>query len=137
MSVPRVSANTASFNKKTLFSAARWITSSARSMAAVPIRATWLSHGAFGNRNKGTDLGSVASETGQLTRFFNPREDRWSDHFRIDGPLIVPITAIGEVTVKILGFNSKERVLERRALVEVNRYPSEAALRLAVDRGAS
>ena len=91
---------------------------------------------AFCNRNKGTDLGSVVSGTGQLTRFFNPRDDRWSDHFRIDGPLIVPSTAIGEVTVKILGFNSKERVLERRALVEVHRYPSEAALRLADDRDA-
>jgi len=92
---------------------------------------------AFCNRNKGTDLGSIASVTGQLTRFFNPREDRWSDHFRIDGPLIVSRTAIGEVTIKILGFNSKERVLERSALVQINRYPSEAALRLADDRGAS
>lgn len=91
----------------------------------------------FCNRNKGTDLGSIAAATGKLTRFFNPREDRWSDHFRIDGPLIVSRTAIGEVTIKILGFNSKERVLERSALAEINRYPSEVALRLADDRDAS
>lgn len=37
------------------------------------------------NRFKGTDLGSLDPETGQLTPFFNPRAQRWAEHFRLDG----------------------------------------------------
>src|SRR5690606_10781461 len=51
------------------------------------------------NRYKGTDIGSV-SASGYLSRFFNPRTDIWSTHFRIrrDG-VISPVTEIGEVTI--------------------------------------
>ena len=86
--------------------------------------------GTFCNRFKGTDLESIASETGQLTRFFNPRADRWSEHFRLDGVRIVPRTAIGEATARILGFNALGRLRERSALIGVGRYPSTAARRL-------
>ena len=85
---------------------------------------------AFCNRFKGTDLGSIASETGQLTPFFNPRADRWSEHFRLEGARIVPRTAVGEVTVRLLGFNAVDRIEERSALSHVGRYPSTAARRL-------
>lgn len=37
---------------------------------------------AFCNRHKGSDIGSIVWETGELTRFFNPRTDRWADHFQ-------------------------------------------------------
>ncbi len=46
----------------------------------------------FCNRSKGSDLGSISPTTGELTRFFNPRIDRWSDHFALAGALIVPKT---------------------------------------------
>ncbi|MEG3841963.1 HNH endonuclease [Microcoleus sp. herbarium14] len=36
------------------------------------------------NRFKGTDLGSIDPETQQLTPFFNPHLQKWSDHFRLD-----------------------------------------------------
>src|SRR4051812_34630670 len=38
----------------------------------------------FCNRFKGSDLGSISLQSGQLCRFFNPRVDRWSDHFSLD-----------------------------------------------------
>jgi len=86
---------------------------------------------AFCNRAKGSDIGSIAVSTGQYTRFFSPRSDRWSDHFRLQGVIIDPLTAEGEVTVAILDFNRAERVLERLTLAERGRYPpSEAAKRL-------
>ena len=47
------------------------------------------------NRFKGTDLGSLDPETGQLTPFFNPRTQRWAEHFRLDGARIVPLTPEG------------------------------------------
>ena len=35
------------------------------------------------NRAKGSDVGSV-STSGEFTRFFNPRTDRWAEHFRLE-----------------------------------------------------
>jgi 5-methylcytosine-specific restriction endonuclease McrA len=35
---------------------------------------------AFCNRHKGSDIGSI-SEPGEFSRFFNPRTDRWAEHF--------------------------------------------------------
>lgn len=83
---------------------------------------------AFCNRAKGTDVGSVTA-AGQFCRFFNPRIDRWSDHFVLNGFRIVPRSDIGEVTASILGFNSLDRLLEREELAQNGRYPSAAALR--------
>lgn len=49
----------------------------------------------FCDRHKGTDVGSILAESGDFIRFFNPRQDRWSHHFRLDGALIKPVTDIG------------------------------------------
>lgn len=85
----------------------------------------------FCNRAKGTDLGSIAKISGDLVRFFNPRVDRWSEHFRLSGARIESLTNIGEVTSRIFGFNSVERLLEREALRVARRFPcAEAAARL-------
>jgi HNH endonuclease len=80
------------------------------------------------NRNKGSDLESMYGPSGQLVRFFHPRLDHWADHFALHGALIEALTAIGEVTVRILGFNSEERLQERHGLIEQGRYPPPAAL---------
>jgi hypothetical protein len=82
----------------------------------------------FCNRAKGTDIGSIASSTGQFTRFYNPRTDRWADHFRLNGVVIEYHTPIGEATAGILGFNAPERLLERATLHAIGRYPSQQAL---------
>lgn len=85
----------------------------------------------FCNRNKGSDLGSIFAPTGELVRFFNPRIDRWAHHFRLNGVMIEFLTAIGEVTVRILQFNENDRLLERQVLVSVGRYPvGEALIRI-------
>ena len=81
------------------------------------------------NLQKGTDLGSIVWRTGELVRFFNPRRDFWGEHFRLDEAVIQPLTDIGEVTARIFEFNSDDRLVERQALIAVDRYPSEAALR--------
>ena len=82
----------------------------------------------FCNRQKGSDIGSISQETGEFSRFFNPRIDRWSEHFRLEGPIIQPQTDIGEVTVRILEFNHSDRLLERQTLMAVGRYPTASAL---------
>src|SRR5215203_1895953 len=78
------------------------------------------------NRNKGSDLGSIAEKSKLLIRFFNPRTDNWFEHFRLSEGLIEPLTEIGEVTIKVLGFNDLERILERKGLIEIGYYPPES-----------
>jgi hypothetical protein len=68
------------------------------------------------NRFKGSDLGSIDPETQQLTPFFHPRLQQWSDHFRQEGGIIIPLTPEGRVTAKVLQFNLSERILERDQL---------------------
>lgn len=68
----------------------------------------------FCNRFKGSDLGSLDSETGRLTAFFNSRTQAWTDHLCWDGARIVPLTPEGRVTATILQLNHPDRLLERR-----------------------
>lgn len=72
-------------------------------------------------------LTAATPQQRQFVRFYNPRIDRWSDHFRLDGIIITPLTAIGKVTANILGFNHVDQLLERQELQELGRYPSLAA----------
>jgi HNH endonuclease len=86
------------------------------------------------NRNKGSDIGSILMplERGIFMRFFNPRSDLWREHFQLndlDLITIEPISEIGEVTARILGFNSRDRLLERQELREIDRYPTIEARR--------
>jgi hypothetical protein len=83
----------------------------------------------FCNRHKGTDVASLLRGSDELIRLFHPRKDHWSDHFHLDGSLISPLTPIGEVTANLLQFNNEDRLLERRLLVAIRRYPSLAAVR--------
>jgi len=77
------------------------------------------------NRYKGTDIGSISASQ-NLTRFFNPRNDVWSMHFRLrqDG-VISPVTEIGEVTIGIFRMNDEERVAERRLLIGLGEFSDE------------
>jgi len=81
----------------------------------------------FCNLQKGTDLGSINWETGELVRFFNPRRDLWKEHFQLKEAFIQPITDIGNVTARILDFNNKERLQERQLLIEIAKYPPVSA----------
>jgi len=83
---------------------------------------------AFCNRAKGSDIGSIVPGTGRFVRFFNPRTDRWAEHFILDGVTIVPLSDLGEVTARILDFNNSDRLLERQTILAVGRYPSAAAV---------
>jgi hypothetical protein len=83
---------------------------------------------AFCNRAKGSDIGSIVRHTGGFSRFFNPRTDPWAEHFVRDNVTIIPLSDIGEVTARILAFNTSDRLLERQTLHAIGRYPSTAAI---------
>jgi 5-methylcytosine-specific restriction endonuclease McrA len=42
------------------------------------------------NRHKGSDFASLDPETKQIVRLFNPRADKWPEHFKLNGPTIQP-----------------------------------------------
>ena len=66
------------------------------------------------NRNKGPDIASIDWDNQRvITRFFNPRTDIWSEHFKLSGSFIEPLTAIGKVTVVIFLFNDRIRLPDR------------------------
>jgi len=77
------------------------------------------------NAWKGSDIGSVDPETGQLVSLFNPRQQEWAQHFKLQGFVIEPLTVEGRATARLLRLNIDKRVVERRALMLVGRYPRE------------
>jgi hypothetical protein len=77
------------------------------------------------NRAKGADVGSVSGAAQRFVRLFNPRIDRWHDHFRLEGAKIEPLTDIGEVTARLLRFNVPDRVLQRGSLQQIRAYPKD------------
>jgi hypothetical protein len=83
----------------------------------------------FCNRYKGSDVGSIIPNSGNFSRFYDPRIELWSDRFFLDEVRIEGITEIGVVTAQVLRFNETSRLLERQALQILERFPSPAALR--------
>ena len=74
------------------------------------------------NLRKGSDIASRTS-TGRLVALLNPRRQRWSAHFSVNGGTIEPLTPVGEVTARLLGFNEETRVEIRQTLAQLKLYP--------------
>jgi len=66
-------------------------------------------------------------KTGRLVRLFNPRQDKWTKHFRWSEDLtqIIGITAIGRATVSVLRLNRQELIELRRLLIIVSEHPAQ------------
>jgi len=75
------------------------------------------------NRRKGSDVASIDAKTGEAIRLFSPRRDRWTDHFRLNGEVIEPLTDVGVATVRFLRLNAPERIAERQLLQSLGEYP--------------
>ncbi len=75
------------------------------------------------NSFKGTDLAGLDPRTRKLTPLFNPRRNKWSRHFRWDGPVLHGRTPIGRVTISVLNINDPLRVALRASLVEQGVFP--------------
>lgn len=77
------------------------------------------------NRQKGKRVSAIDPKTGVEVSLFNPRQQKWSDHFiwTPDKLLIIGLTPSGRATVDALGLN-RERVLHLRAAdLAVERHP--------------
>jgi 5-methylcytosine-specific restriction endonuclease McrA len=67
------------------------------------------------NLHKGSDLTGIDPDSGQVTPLFNPRRDRWEQHFEWDGLRIVGLSAVGRTTVELLQLNAPARLRVRKA----------------------
>jgi 5-methylcytosine-specific restriction endonuclease McrA len=62
------------------------------------------------NSHKGTNLAAIDPDSGRVVALFNPREDRWYDHFAREGPRIIGLTAQGRATARLLAMNTDRRI---------------------------
>jgi hypothetical protein len=70
------------------------------------------------NRHKGPNIAGHDTGTGEIVRLYHPRRDVWSEHFQLDGAVVVGLTAIGRVTVGVLAMNEPEFLAARQALIQ-------------------
>ena len=68
------------------------------------------------NRHKGADLGSFDPQTGDFCFLFNPRTQRWEEHFKQENFEIIGLTPEGRTTVRLLQLNAEEWLAERQRL---------------------
>lgn len=78
------------------------------------------------NKYKGSDLTSIDPETGEIIPLYHPRQDSWPQHFDLQNAEIIPLTAKGRVTVRLLQLNRPERVQERQLLIEAGIFAPQS-----------
>ncbi len=54
---------------------------------------------------------------------YNPRQQRWKEHFQLDDTHIIPLSPEGRVTVFMLNLNNEIRIRARQALLGSGNYP--------------
>lgn len=77
------------------------------------------------NIAKGSDIAGADVNTGKATYLYHPRQQHWADHFDLTNGYIHGKTPEGRLTVQLLQLNSKERIIEREGLIELQRYPCQ------------
>ncbi len=78
----------------------------------------------FCNRFKGPNLSGMDPITGQVVRLFNPRQDRWEDHFAWNAALLSGLTATARATIQTLRLNRADAVGVRQLLMREGVYPA-------------
>ncbi len=77
------------------------------------------------NNTKYNKVEAIDPVTATLVRLYNPREDRWEDHFawNTETTHIVGLSAIGRATVNLLQLNREGVVNLRELLLNSGRHP--------------
>ena len=71
------------------------------------------------NGRKGTNIAAVDPDGAARTFLFDPRADDWGGHFAFAEGLLLPRTATGRTTVRLLDFNDDEQVALRDTAASV------------------
>jgi 5-methylcytosine-specific restriction endonuclease McrA len=68
------------------------------------------------NLAKSSNLTGIDPETAQTVPLFNPRTQRWDDHFEWHDTQLVGLTSTGRATIRVLNINDDERQRVRLAV---------------------
>lgn len=79
--------------------------------------------GCNGHKHEQTEVEDI--EIGESVPLFNPRKQKWKDHFEWseDKVQIIGLTAVGRVTVSTLKMNRVGLVNLRKLLLTINEHP--------------
>lgn len=76
------------------------------------------------NGYKGSNVAGLDPDTGEAAKLFNPRQQAWEDHFRLNSDAtITGLTPEGRTTLAVLRFNDDERIKQRLGEWVVGDYP--------------
>lgn len=80
------------------------------------------------NERKGTLVQVVDPDTAELVPIFNPRSQRWDDHFAwsTDGTVILAKTVNGRATIAALALNDELRLRARAIWVKSGWHPPKS-----------
>lgn len=77
------------------------------------------------NLSKSSRATLLDPDTGCGVELFNPRRDRWADHFRFDGYCVTGLTAMGRAIVGAFDLNTSRYILIRTAEERFGLYPPD------------
>lgn len=77
------------------------------------------------NAYKGPNIAGIDPLSREIVPLFNPRSQRWIEHFRFDGAEIVGLTPSARATIAVLAMNDSVRVLLRASLIEEGLFAVE------------
>jgi hypothetical protein len=78
------------------------------------------------NGYKGSNVAALDPQTGDATKLFHPRQQRWDDHFEINPDATIRgLTPEGRTTIAVLRINDEARVLPRRLAQLSGDYPCQ------------
>jgi hypothetical protein len=78
------------------------------------------------NLHKSDHVDGIDPETREFARLFHPRQDRWTDHFRVDAGTgaIVGLSPSGRTTVASLRMNAPTQLAARRLWMRLKLFPA-------------
>jgi hypothetical protein len=79
------------------------------------------------NQSKSDHRTGIDPDTGQLSDLFNPRRQKWSDHFQWDGDFIhlLGLSPTGRATIERLKINRENVLIARRRWVATGLHPPD------------
>ena len=76
------------------------------------------------NAYKGSNVAALDPVTGNPTRLYNPRQNKWEQHFEINpDATLTGLTPEGRATILVLRINDDDRVKPRRFAKLIGEYP--------------
>jgi len=80
------------------------------------------------NQHKWAKTHGIDPQTGQHTPLFNPRQQKWTEHFAWSpyGTEIIGLSASGRVTVVALNLNNELAVTVRRNWIQAGWHPPKS-----------